>query len=143
MKRVFLFLSVSVIAVAMSFTSCKAKMETNYVDLLLGRWRVVTVFPELPDKKYFIAGDEFVLNSDMTMVLDNNWKPYFSSTRWTLAYELDEAAYYVSMTGTHNEDEYAILFARIAGINDNELSLEYTDEATSTVYRLSLKRVTE
>ena len=108
---------------------------------MLCRWHVESVNPELPDKKYFVAGDEFVLNSDMTLTLDNNWAGYFSSTRWTIAYDLDEKAQYISMTGVNNEKDYSILFARISGITENEMSLEYTDESISTTYRFRLKRV--
>ena len=130
MKRFLSFVCVAAVAALLSLTSltsCKTKVETNYVDLMLGRWRVESVNPELPDKKYFVAGDEFVLNSDMTLTLDNNWAGYFSSTRWTIAYDLDEKAQYISMTGVNNEKDYSILFARISGITENEMSLEYTD----------------
>ena len=124
MKRFLSFVCVAAVAALLSLTSltsCKTKVETNYVDLMLGRWRVESVNPELPDKKYFVAGDEFVLNSDMTLTLDNNWAGYFSSTRWTIAYDLDEKAQYIS--------------------TENEMSLEYTDESISTTYRFRLKRV--
>ncbi len=144
MKRILSFVCVAAVAALLSLTSltsCKTKVETNYVDLMLGRWRVESVNPELPDKKYFVAGDEFVLNSDMTLRLDNNWAGYFSSTRWTIAYDLDEKAQYISMTGVNNEKDYSILFARISGITENEMSLEYTDESISTTYRFRLKRV--
>ena len=125
----------------MSLTSCKTKTETNYGELLLGRWHVESVFPELPDKKYFVAGDEFVLHEDMTMTLDNNWSGHFTSTYWTVAMELDEKMHYLSMTGMYDEKEYSILLARIVGITENEMSLEYIDEATSTTYRFRLTRV--
>lgn len=144
MKRILSFVCVAAAAAVLSLTSltsCKAKIETNYVDMMLGRWHVESVFPELPDKKYFVAGDEFVLNEDMTLTLENNWRGYFTSTYWTLAYELDEKSQYLSMTGTRNEEEYSILLARIVGITDNEMSLEYVDEATSTTYRFRLTRV--
>ena len=77
----------------------------------------------------------------MTLRLDNNWGGYFSSTRWTIAYDLDEKAQYISMTGVNNEKDYSILFARISGITENEMSLEYTDESISTTYRFRLTRV--
>lgn len=141
MKRFLLFFSLAACAAVMSLTSCKTKTETNYVELLLGRWHVESVFPELPDKKYFVAGDEFVLHEDMTMTLENNWRGYFSSTYWTIAMELDEKMQYLSMTGIRDEKEYSILLARIVGITENEMSLEYIDEATSTTYRFRLTRV--
>ncbi len=143
MKRFLIFFSLTACAVVMSLTSCKTKMETNYVDLMLGRWHVDNVFPELPDKKYFVKGDEFVLNADMTMLLDNNWRGYFTSTYWTVAFDLDEKAHYLSMTGMHDEDQYSLLFASITGITDTGMSLEYVDESTSTTYRLTLSRVTD
>ena len=141
MKRFLLFISVAACAAVMSLTSCKTKTETNYVELVLGRWHVESVFPELPDKKYFVDGDEFVLHEDMTMTLENNWNAYFSSAYWTIAFELDEKIHYLSMTGVHEEEEYQILMARIVGITDNEMSLEYIDESTSTTYRFRLTRV--
>ena len=95
MKRFLSFVCVAAVAALLSLTSltsCNTKVETNYVDLMLGRWHVESVNPELPDKKYFVAGDEFVLNSDMTLTLDNNWAGYFSSTRPTRASRLRTAS---------------------------------------------------
>lgn len=143
MKRFLMFFSLAACAAVMSLTSCKTKQDNNYVDLMLGRWHVDSVFPELPDKKYFVDGDEFVLKADMTMQLDNNWRGYFTSTYWTVAFNFDEKMHYLSMTGIHDEDQYSILLARIVGITEGAMSLEYIDENTSTTYRLTLSRVAD
>ena len=143
MKRFLMFFSLAACAAVMSLTSCKTKQDNNYVDLMLGRWHVDSVFPELPDKKYFVDGDEFVLKADMTMQLDNNWRGYFTSTYWTVAFDFAEKMHYLSMTGIHDEDQYSILLARIVGITEGAMSLEYIDENTSTTYRLTLSRVAD
>lgn len=143
MKRFLLFFSLAVCAAAVLFTSCKAKTETNYVDLVKGRWHVDSVFPELPEGKYFVDGDEFLLNSDMTLVMENEWRGYFTEAYWTVALELEDHEYYISMKGVRDEKDYLILFARISGVTENQMALEVIDEVTSTTYRIRLSRVTQ
>lgn len=130
-------------AAAMLLTSCNTKTETNYAELMRGRWHVDSVFPELPEGKYFTDGDEFVLNPDMTLVMENEWHGYFTEAYWTIAMELEEHEHYISMTGVRDEKDYLILFARVASITDNQMSLEMVDDINSVTYRFQLSRVTQ